>query len=137
MKELPQKEEASSVRERLGETLWQFDLWSTYRVIALPIVEIEEKEREELREVEGGRKRGYSRRIDKRARVFYFLFLSRLLFDHYPSTLYTLYENNFLKIIFYILKLPICKSEEASFQRERPLDKRKFSFYKDNREKLV
>lgn len=30
-------------RERLGETLWQFDLWPTYRVIALPIVEIEEK----------------------------------------------------------------------------------------------
>lgn len=58
MKELPQKEEASSVRERLGETLWQFDLWSTYRVIAFPIVEIEEKEREELREVEGGRKEG-------------------------------------------------------------------------------
>lgn len=24
---------------------WQFDLWPTYRVIALPIVEIEEKER--------------------------------------------------------------------------------------------
>lgn len=45
MKELPQKEEASSARERLGETLWQFDLWPTYRVIALPIVEIEEKER--------------------------------------------------------------------------------------------
>jgi hypothetical protein len=32
-------------RERLAETLWQFDLWPTYRVIALPIVEIEEKER--------------------------------------------------------------------------------------------
>ncbi|EZA55406.1 hypothetical protein X777_04367 [Ooceraea biroi] len=45
MKELPQEEEASSARERLGETLWQFDLWPTYRVIALPIVEIEEKER--------------------------------------------------------------------------------------------
>lgn len=97
MKELPQKEEASSERERLGETLWQFDLWPTYRVIALPIVEIEEKER--VARSRGRKKKGVVEDESMNARAFfYFPLFSRLLFDHYPSglpTLYTLHKNKF------------------------------------------
>lgn len=70
MKELPQKEEASSARERLGETLWQFDLWPTYRVIALPIVEIEEKER--VARSRGRKKKGVVRDESMNAQTFFF-----------------------------------------------------------------
>lgn len=69
MKELPQKEEASSARERLGETLWQFDLWPTYRVIALPIVEIEEKER--ALQSRGRKKKGIVGDESMNARAFF------------------------------------------------------------------
>lgn len=101
MKELPQKEEASSARERLGETLWQFDLWPTYRVIALPIVEIEEKER--VARSRGRKKKGVVRDESMNAQAFFFLPASfaigvrSLSFQPYPSTLYTLHEYRIKK----------------------------------------